>query len=300
MLIVRPNTYVPGTVIRSAEVNNDFDTIYTDYNGNIDDDNIVAGANIAWTKIDKTGAVVDDLSGAVPIGSMIWFYDFNGLLTFDTNSWKYCNGQVTAVGGIGAQTLPDASNRYIVGFGTEAGTDIGTAPWAVAPVGEASHLINIEHSHGVGTFAGPSHTHTGPSHTHTAGTYYAPDHYHGRGTLAVSDATHTHTLDMKTGYSDTVGVDYVCPGANTTYTSATSTVNGGTHNHSLTGSIGNTGAGHSGDVNLPLGGTSAAAGTGATGASGTGAITGTSANSLSTTQTIQPRSIRARLIMRVA
>lgn len=34
-IIFKPNTFIPGTVIRSAEVNADFDTIYSDYNGNI-------------------------------------------------------------------------------------------------------------------------------------------------------------------------------------------------------------------------------------------------------------------------
>jgi len=48
-LIIRPNTYVPGTVIRSSEVNDDFDTIYTLVNGNIDGANIDLTSAFAWT-----------------------------------------------------------------------------------------------------------------------------------------------------------------------------------------------------------------------------------------------------------
>jgi hypothetical protein len=83
----------------------------------------------------------------VPIGSIIPFYDFNGGLTFDTTYWAYCNGQTVAVGSLGAQTLPDLSNRYLVGFGTEAGGDNGSAAWATAAVGVASHTVNLSHIH---------------------------------------------------------------------------------------------------------------------------------------------------------
>jgi hypothetical protein len=57
------------------------------------------------------------------------------------------------VGG-SSRTLPDLSGRYLVGFGTDGGGDVDTAAWATAAVGNASHQINI------------SHTHTGPSHNH--------------------------------------------------------------------------------------------------------------------------------------
>lgn len=50
-IIVKPFTFIPGTVIRSSEVNLDFDTLYTDYNGNINNSNIAAGAGILYSKL---------------------------------------------------------------------------------------------------------------------------------------------------------------------------------------------------------------------------------------------------------
>lgn len=92
----------------------------------------------------------------VPIGTIIPFYDFNGNLTFNTEHWAYCNGQTKTVGGIGSQTLPDLSGRYLVGFGTpNGGADLHSATWATAAVGRTSH-----------TSASIAHTHT-MAHTHT-------------------------------------------------------------------------------------------------------------------------------------
>lgn len=50
-IIIKPFDFIPGTVIRSLEVNQDFDTIYTDYNGNITNANVAAGAAIALSKL---------------------------------------------------------------------------------------------------------------------------------------------------------------------------------------------------------------------------------------------------------
>lgn len=85
-------------------------------------------------------------ASSVPIGSIIPFYDFNGALTFDTDYWAYCNGQTKTIGG-SSRTLPDLSNRYLVGFGTEGGADIGSASWSTTVVGNASHQTSIAHNH---------------------------------------------------------------------------------------------------------------------------------------------------------
>lgn len=50
-IIIKPFDFIPGTVIRSLEVNQDFDVLYTDYNGNITNANIAAGAAIAFSKL---------------------------------------------------------------------------------------------------------------------------------------------------------------------------------------------------------------------------------------------------------
>lgn len=55
-IIVKPFTFFPGTVIRSSEVNSDFDTIYSDYNGNISNANIASGAGIEHSKLQTVGS----------------------------------------------------------------------------------------------------------------------------------------------------------------------------------------------------------------------------------------------------
>lgn len=96
------------------------------------------------------------LAVSVPVGSIIPFYDFNGALTFDTDYWDYCRGQVIADANspINGQTMPDLSGRYLVGFGTDGGANNHNAAWATAAVGNAGHTVDLQHLH-----AGPSHTH---------------------------------------------------------------------------------------------------------------------------------------------
>lgn len=119
------------------------------------------------------------------------------------------------------------------------------------------------HSHGPGTYIGPSHVHTGPSHTHTG-----PSHTHGIGTLAAPSHTHSvgagvtdppsATLEVQSGSGSNVaslghthGFDPPSTGAPT----ATA----------LTGAMAAAGTGDTG-----------ASGTGNTGAAGNAAITGNS------------------------
>ncbi len=281
--------------------------IVDEVNGNLDNVNIKSNANIAVSKISGTAVnlaseqVVEnknfvnctigtdkfDLEKAlVPIGTIIPIYDFGGALTFDSDYYAYCNGQSKSIGGV-SRTLPDLSNRYIVGFGTEGGADIGSAAWATTVVGNASHQVDIAHTH-TGpshTHTGPSHTHTGPSHTHTIATHgHSMSHTHavnppstttsgpshttgsatGSGGWNISSAAHTHTLDIGS---------FTSGGSSANYTGSSGT---------LTSSASGTGA-------------TGASGTGNTGASGTGAT----GSGLSSTQTIQPRSIRCRYIMRI-
>jgi hypothetical protein len=50
-LISKPYTFSAGQTVVAAEHNDNYDTIYTDYNGNITNDNLKVGANIADTKL---------------------------------------------------------------------------------------------------------------------------------------------------------------------------------------------------------------------------------------------------------
>ena len=49
--LTKPTTFTAGTTIVASEVNNNFDTIYNDYNGNITNVNISPSAAIVETKI---------------------------------------------------------------------------------------------------------------------------------------------------------------------------------------------------------------------------------------------------------
>ena len=49
--ITKPNTFTAGTTIFASEHNDNFDTIYNDYNGNILNVNIGASAAIAESKM---------------------------------------------------------------------------------------------------------------------------------------------------------------------------------------------------------------------------------------------------------
>ena len=207
----------------------------------------------------------------VPIGSIIPFYDFDASATFDSNYWAYCNGDTKTLGnGIGSKTLPDLSNRYLVGFGTEGGTDIGSATWATAAVGNASHQVDLSHIHNVDIASLTSGSES--SHTHGVGTFqFKTLHY-------TSTASAYYVYDLN-GSS-------VLFGSRT----ARNLIAGGTEHHIGGPSInqqfytkdgtGTSGAGsaHSHSVDPPS----------------TASTSGGSA-----TQSIQPRSIRVRYIMRI-
>lgn len=58
-IISKTYTFQNGYPIYAAEHNANFDTIYTDYDGNITNDNISASAGIDYTKLDLSGSIVN-------------------------------------------------------------------------------------------------------------------------------------------------------------------------------------------------------------------------------------------------
>ena len=257
--------------------------------------NAVVGTGTAQILTNKT--INDPISGDilkyfVPIGSIIPFYDFNGTLLFDAAHWALCDGTIKTVAGIGAQTLPDLSGRYLVGFGTDGGGDIGSAIWSAAPVGNVNHQINLQHLHSINHGHADTLAFTGPSHDHSIGA-----HYHGKGTLSISGGSHVHGTYY---YIQSGGGGGPERPASTTYTAGPTLENDVAASHAhpsgeFSGSVGNTG-GSNGDAAF----TSGAGGTGACGKSGSvTAFAGNSGNTLSTTQSIQPRSVCVRYIMRI-
>jgi len=223
-----------------------------------------------------------------PIGSIIPFYDFDGGLTFDSNYWAYCDGSSKTVGDIGAQTLPDLSNRYLVGFGTEGGGDIDSAAWATVAVGNASHQINLQHSHTV-----DNHTHdvdigsfasgAGTAHSHTVGTLqFTTANYTYNGAtdshllMYDSNGSASNMINSLQASNSNLNLGYICQFAKT-YSFTAYTKDG-------TGSVASESS-HTHSVNPPN-------------TTSAGATPGTD-NQLSSPQSIQPRSIRVRFIMRI-
>jgi hypothetical protein len=289
----RYQTVSAGDTITAANYNGEFDTIRTNFTpAGLDDasstlvnfqatfDPGESGTeNIPTSLADELQAVrhlIKEITGKTywyesptinlaticPVGTIIPFYDFNGNVTFDNTIWAYCDGSTvnSATSLIDGETLPDLSNRYLVGYGTEGGTDIDSAAWNATAVGSASHQIDLEHTHVDG-----GHTHTLASHTHAVGTLQfvtfsgnatSVSGYYSNGTAV---ALFTETA-VTTGGAVT-SVNVALTGATTMYTG------------SGTGSV-------------------------AASSDTSGSTAASLANSLSATQSIQPRSIRVRYLIR--
>lgn len=58
-LISIPFTFSAGAVIIASQHNSNFSTIFSDYNGNIDNNNIVSAAGIFYSKLTLTGGIVN-------------------------------------------------------------------------------------------------------------------------------------------------------------------------------------------------------------------------------------------------
>jgi hypothetical protein len=207
----RTHIYVSGAIIYAANHNDNENTIYSKHNG----------AFHETTGHTHTGAVGDGplLPYVPPVGSIVAWDDYGGALSFSTTYWEYCDGTLvsSATSPIFGLAKRDMSNRYIVGYGTEGGGDIGTAPYDATPWGNASHQINIQHNHSATTTVNNENAHTHSvniaNFTSAAGTA----HLHAIGTMAVNpastavtgtsgtEATHVHTVNPpSTGLSGTL------------------------------------------------------------------------------------------------
>lgn len=247
-----------------------FKPLYDMFDGAIDTDNLTQTLQDLLTELQAVSLSV------VPVGTILPFYDFNALVAFDGNLFKYCDGSgiVDADSPLNGQTLPDLSRRYLVGFGTDGGGNIDTDGWDTAPVGNINHLINLQHSHTVDshTHSLSNHTHTGPLHNHTI----------------QDDGAHSHG-----GFTEPIGTgggrDYTTEGSGILEMLNTADQQG-QHQHPITAAS-----------DHDHGGATSSNGTGATGVPSTntsGSASPGTDNQLSAAQSIQPRSIRVRFIMR--
>lgn len=90
-----------------------------------------------------------------PVGSVLPFFDFNGLVTYNSDVWKPINGATISdvQSPLNTVTLPNLTGRALIGYGTDGGSDMMSATWSASPVGNAGHLIDISHSHDLGSNA---------------------------------------------------------------------------------------------------------------------------------------------------
>lgn len=264
----------------------------------------------AFTSISGTGLTINSVDiekALVPIGTIVPIYDFGGALTFDSDYYAYCNGQSKTIGGV-SRTLPDLSNRYIVGFGTEGGADIGSAAWATTAVGEASHQVDLSHTHStdIASFTSGSES----SHTHANGSYAVDIASFTSGT----GGSHSHNLSnngwakIATGLGNVDGentqfdrvtaTSWTCDYVGSLMTPHAASAGSRTVGVGLGGSTEGIAA-HSHVINPP---STAVSGTSAAGSSHSHSVNPpatTSTSGGSATQTIQPRSIRVRYLMRI-
>lgn len=160
--------YADDSALTEAALDNFKTGLETFFNTGIDSDNIkTAGintVNLVDGSITLDKLTTEVTTRFVPAGTILaWYsYDLTAAtpLSFSTAVYAYCDGAtaVTVAGFTGTVSVPDMSDRYLIGFGTEGGKDIDTATWATVAVGNVSHSVTF------------SHTHTGTSHTHGVGT----------------------------------------------------------------------------------------------------------------------------------
>jgi hypothetical protein len=240
----------------------------------------------------------------VPVGTILPHYDFDGLLTFDTDIYMYCDGSVVADpdSPLNTHTLPDMSNRYLVGFGTEAGRDIDAAAWpggAETPdwtvIGNANHQVAlVAHSHALtgssqantvtvfGT-TWSNHTHTAPSPTHSGGLLTAR--------LSGNNPDTGNIIRVSARTSSVNNWYYNRHIGSTDQWSTSSSATAQTQGVIVAGSTGSASGGSTGTPSTTLTFDSHVHGVGLYQilAGGTGAAT----------QNVQPRSLRVRFIIRV-
>jgi len=113
----------------------------------------VAVSDIATATIALTNLNADITDRMIPIGTILSWYSFSAVLTFSTAVYAYCNGATAVtVTGLGPVAMPDLSNRYLVGFGTEGAGDQNTATWSAAAVGNVTSTTSlVSHTHDQGT-----------------------------------------------------------------------------------------------------------------------------------------------------
>ena len=133
-ILVKPYTFSAGATIIAAQHNSNFDTLFNDYNGNIDNTNISNSANIADTKLGQitTGNKVNGtaLSSLASITSAAGIIPVINLASGTTGSSYYFKGDGTWAAGNTANqaVILDSNSKLstnVAGIFTDRGNATG-------------------------------------------------------------------------------------------------------------------------------------------------------------------------------
>lgn len=164
-------------------------------------------------------------------------------------------------------------------FNVNGGNADSLASWSVSGLTMAHTHTGPEHTHTLSahTHTGPSHTHTGPSHTHTLGahTHTGPSHTHTV-TIPISGYGGSAAGGIQSGYmqTDNSGNMYHATEQPTATSAASGTGNTGAPSSDATGAEGTgaTGAAGTGATGTPSSDATSSSGTGNTGAASSSTV----------------------------
>lgn len=175
-LISIPNTFTVGAVIVASQHNSNFSTIYSDYNGNVDNNNIAASAAIVDTKLAQistaskvSGAALTSLSsvpsgagqlpgvnGGIPSGCILMW---SGTIATIPSGFVLCNG---------SNSTPDLRNQFICCADADSGGAAKTTVTGAALQSHATGLV-LAHTHAYDTPPTPGAGGSGASYSGTPG-----------------------------------------------------------------------------------------------------------------------------------
>ena len=118
-LISVPYVFSVGQTIIASQHNSNFSTLYNDYNGNVNDDNIAAGAGIDYTKLALNGTIKNtDLVGQIT----------DDKLNQIVSSGKVSGAAITDLSSLpaGAGPIPVANISSLFGAWVDKSSDYGS------------------------------------------------------------------------------------------------------------------------------------------------------------------------------
>ena len=122
--ITRPNSYAAAGTIIASELNDDLDTIYTDYNGGITNVNIASAAAIAYSKLSLASAILNtDLAGSQIQNVKLKSYATISASIVTTTPGTFAH----SLGAVPAVVIITPKNAYAgtaIPYGTADGTNI--------------------------------------------------------------------------------------------------------------------------------------------------------------------------------